>query len=491
LLTERLHEHRCDGFMAFYSKRPSASLARRLEALKTAHQLLVLDCEAIERRLLADAEGQLLASRFFPASFAAWKRTEGGGAVAVHGGDEDSIERQPSDQLVERRSRTGNTETFSDFEKAKAQIYQDISTSSGYIKIFMYTGSSEINMKGSLFAALEHAVLRGDSEIMILNASASSPNFNRDRLLGMRKKPKKIAWAIESANRAFEELQSQAGEKLKRRSHLLPFVWRIYLTSHQAYFMPYLTDSRAFETSPVQVYVRGRDSMYDVLERWFDYTWEQSEPAHVAISEIAPPTVPSGSSLFLQWEGKHVFGVSKRSFWNGSAPARFSGIGGKRKSAAESIEACAVREAQEELGSAFACLTPASETMFIRRDGSVLTLSIADVRTKPRLVFERPNLSDASGLPRASDSYVLVAFDGLLRETPLPRGELAATLLIPDDTLKMFLDRTSVSAADLRAGGAEVLHQEDCPIRDDRLFAPHGTASFLVRNLGLGAVPDQ
>jgi len=489
LITERLNEHHCDGFMAFYSRRPSASLAKRLDALKPGHQLLVFDCESIERRLLEDGPGHLLASRFFPLSFARWKLARGSAEepAAVSDGQVSTA----SDQTSELGFEIAMTETFANFDQASAQVYEDVSASTGFIKIFMYTGSQEINMKGALFAKLEHAVLRGECEIRILNASASSPNFDRERLVAMGKDPKKNAWAIESANRAFKELQSQAGDKLRRRSHMLPFIWRIYLTSRRAYFMPYLTDSNAFESSPVHVYTRGEDAMYNVLERWFDYTWDQSAPEHVAISEIAPPTVPAGSSLFLQWDRKHVFGVSKRDFRAGPGAVRFSGIGGKRKTASESIEECAVREAQEELGDAFACLMQASETTFIRKDGMALAISISDVGTRPRLIFERPNQSDASGLPRKSDSYILVAFDGVLKATPFPHGELAATLLIPDDALKMFLEKASVSAGELRAAGAEILHQKDCPVPDDRLFVPHGTASFLVRNLGLGAAPDQ
>lgn len=65
-ISDRIKTSGCQGFLAFYSTLPSASLITRLYALGIEHA--VFDREKIERNLLNKLGGIELAKRFFPAS---------------------------------------------------------------------------------------------------------------------------------------------------------------------------------------------------------------------------------------------------------------------------------------------------------------------------------------------------------------------------------------------------------------------------------------
>ena len=69
-ITERLNQHDCQGFMGVYSTLPATSLSGLLIGVinKT-----IFDHEKIESLLLRDAEGQHLASRYFPKSFSKFR----------------------------------------------------------------------------------------------------------------------------------------------------------------------------------------------------------------------------------------------------------------------------------------------------------------------------------------------------------------------------------------------------------------------------------
>ena len=65
-ICERLKQHGCQGFMGVYSTLQSTSLSGLLSGINNK---MVYDHEKIEGLLLRDAEGQRLASRYFPKSY--------------------------------------------------------------------------------------------------------------------------------------------------------------------------------------------------------------------------------------------------------------------------------------------------------------------------------------------------------------------------------------------------------------------------------------
>lgn len=66
-IRERLEQHKCDGFMGFYSTLPSTGLQNMIKALP---HWIVFDHEKIESHLLKrNPEALLIAARYFPESF--------------------------------------------------------------------------------------------------------------------------------------------------------------------------------------------------------------------------------------------------------------------------------------------------------------------------------------------------------------------------------------------------------------------------------------
>ena len=73
-IIDRLNTHGCEGFLGFYSTVPSSGLAAKLNAPGRRFEIQTYDAERIETLLLASPEGRQLAERFFPVSYATWKK---------------------------------------------------------------------------------------------------------------------------------------------------------------------------------------------------------------------------------------------------------------------------------------------------------------------------------------------------------------------------------------------------------------------------------
>jgi hypothetical protein len=76
-IVDRLSAHECEGFIGFYSSVPSSPLSSRLKGLKNSREGLkiqVFDNESIENELLKSLGGQRVAERYFPVSYAEWRR---------------------------------------------------------------------------------------------------------------------------------------------------------------------------------------------------------------------------------------------------------------------------------------------------------------------------------------------------------------------------------------------------------------------------------
>ena len=75
-ITDRLEQHKANGFIAFYSTLPSSGLNSRLDSIKHRCETIVFNSESIEGTLLESPRGKSLFKRFFPESYKKWKRNE-------------------------------------------------------------------------------------------------------------------------------------------------------------------------------------------------------------------------------------------------------------------------------------------------------------------------------------------------------------------------------------------------------------------------------
>lgn len=71
-ILDRVHQHKADGFIGFYSTIASSGLGNWLDALKTECSIAVFDRNEIERHLF-NSKNTMLLERYFPNSFSAWK----------------------------------------------------------------------------------------------------------------------------------------------------------------------------------------------------------------------------------------------------------------------------------------------------------------------------------------------------------------------------------------------------------------------------------
>ena len=74
-ILERVKQHKCKGFLAFYSTLPSSTLRKRIESLAESNlEYLIYSEENIEFSLLENKSSRALARRFFPESMERWSR---------------------------------------------------------------------------------------------------------------------------------------------------------------------------------------------------------------------------------------------------------------------------------------------------------------------------------------------------------------------------------------------------------------------------------
>jgi len=369
---------------------------------------------------------------------------------------------------------------FDNFDSARTAIFDDIRTTSGMIRIFIHIASQDVSQKGTFFDVLEEVAKEGKVDIRVLHAGRSSPLFDRDRLISLGKDPSRVLRSLEWASDSLQMLERLQNSPLRRRSHSFPFIWRMYGVADRLYVMPYFADKDAVRSSPVLVFRRAARSMYNVFRDWFDHSWQSATPETASIGEIVSPASPAGAALILKWEGRHVFGIPRRDLGGLSNSVRFYGIGGKRESGLEDFVACALREAEEELGDAVEALEDASVTTYVRSDGTSHEISVSGLGTRPRLIMEKAN---SVSFATSHGDYTLVAFEGRLREAPRPKRELAAVLLLTDRCLERFLTSSAVSLREILALGGELFVQPTHRIDDDVTLIPHGTAAFLIRNM--------
>ena len=189
--------------------------------------------------------------------------------------------------------------------------------------------------------------------------------------------------------------------------------------------------------------------------------------------------VESGTGLILRdVQGRYLFAVSGTRFACAPGELFYCGIGGHRE-AGEDWEACAHREAREEIGSAIRLLSwDTTWHVLAGRDPEQVCVQALPT---PRAVYEMPPLPGASS---SSLQYTLVIFEGELLDPPLPnRVEVRALLaLTPEQVVAGLTRKPSISQ--LLADGAALVAPAEEMSEDLRCY-PVGTAVALGSILSL------
>lgn len=198
------------------------------------------------------------------------------------------------------------------------------------------------------------------------------------------------------------------------------------------------------------------------------------------LSDLIQPSTPAGAALFLRWQDYHVFSIPKREMRNTPQQIRFFGVGGKRQDCQESFAACALRESQEEIGPVVSQVYSAAETVFLKGNGEVQMLHLADDGIQPRLIWEKQRHSDHGSMAHSSQSYYLVAFDGELTQRPTPRNEIAALLYLTDAHLDSIRLQAGLSYQRLIELNGQIDCQPGFAVPESATLVPHGTVLLLL-----------
>lgn len=203
----------------------------------------------------------------------------------------------------------------------------------------------------------------------------------------------------------------------------------------------------------------------------------------VNLADLIQPETPAGTALFLRWQDYHVFSIPQREFRPATDRVRFFGVGGKRQNASESLVNCALREGQEEIGAVISHLETAAQTYFLRANGSIEAISLIDEAIRPRLILEKRVHSLYGSMAHQTLPYYLVGFNACLSDRPMPQNEIAALLYLKDNHLSL-IRQSQLTIADLVQQGARLDTQPDRSIDAGMILVPHGTAQFLIQQIG-------
>jgi hypothetical protein len=386
---------------------------------------------------------------------------------------------QPS--VANEMIQIGIQKIYPNYTDAEPDIMRDMLKSSGPIRLFFQIASQSVNTKGTLFDTLDELVRRSQAEIRVLHAGVDSPLFSPDRLLALGKHPSRVLTSLRHVDESLRDLEAITNSSLRRRRHDYPFIWRMYGFGSTLYLMPYFSEKDAANTSPVLAFERRQPSLYQAFTDWFDYAWGKAAPDSMVLDQIITPATPCGTALFLKWGEFHVFGIPKRDLIDGSEYVRFYGIGGKRKDPNESLENCALREANEEVGGAVEELKASLITDFYRSNGIIERIELSTKGVRPRLLFEK-GVHTGFGLMKPDDDYYyMVGYDAGLKHKPAPSGEVEGLLFLNDHHLDLLSRRNDLTLGQIINLGAQLLEQKENSIKRRKILVPHGTASYLMR----------
>lgn len=378
-------------------------------------------------------------------------------------------------------ARIGVREIYVNYALAESDIMADLRRSGGPVRLFFQIASQSVNAKGTLFDSLDELVHRSQVEIRVLHAGIDSPLFSPDRLVALGKHPGRVRTSLRYVDESLRDLEAVANSSLRRRRHDYPFIWRMYGFSSSLYLMPYFSDKDAAGTSPVLAFEKRQQSLYHAFTDWFDYAWGKAAPDSIILDQIITPATPCGTALFIKWGEFNVFGIPKRDLIDGSEYIRFYGIGGKRKDPNESLEDCALREANEEVGGAVAKLRGSPTTDFYRSNGTIEKIELTMTGIRPRLLFEK-GVHTGLGLMKPDDDYYyMVGYEAELRHRPTPSGEVEGLLFLNDHHLEILSRRNDVTLGQIISLGAQLVEQKENSIKRRKIPVPHGTASYLMR----------
>ncbi|MEW6524216.1 MAG: NUDIX domain-containing protein [Bacillota bacterium] len=200
---------------------------------------------------------------------------------------------------------------------------------------------------------------------------------------------------------------------------------------------------------------------------------------HGFINDFVPHGVESGTGLVLaHGEDKYLFFLAGSRHRCPPGTRFFAGIGGHRETG-ETWEACAHREAQEEIGAQVE-LVSSPQTWLVDSRGDATAADLGD-EVRPFVIYE---MVHPEGTPAAGQVYHLVIFRANLLASvgELASAEVAGVVALTPGQVALSLDRN------MRLADVEVVAGAR-GIPPDTVLYPLGTAEALGHLVRRGVLP--
>ncbi len=375
------------------------------------------------------------------------------------------------------------------YTSAEPDILAELDSTNGPIRIFAQIGASTIGEKGSFFDKILQ-LGKKKVEIRTLHADRTSPFFNESRLRELGKNPDQIYRILDYVKRSLIELEHNPYSSLRHRTHKWPYVWRMISSDNKLFLMPYFADKNATKYSPVLLFSKKENSLYNTFVNLFDFIWEDNAPKEKKLSDFITPATPAAVALFmnkkLNNQEYHVFGIPSRDIESGSLHLRFYGIGGKRRDGEvfNSWDELALNKGNLEIMNAIDSLESSNTTYVLYSNSTIEEVNIFAEAIQPRLILEKRQHSGMGSMKKTDDHQYIIGYNARLKDVELyPSGNISCIVLLTDNHLRRIKRDLQTTIFDLENEGAIFIEKEGINIDKTKYLAPWGIATYLLREL--------
>lgn len=175
---------------------------------------------------------------------------------------------------------TGIVLTYRNLHECKNDMETDFRRAKR-ISLLLQIGRQELgNSESSYFYSLAKKKEFG-SQIRILRASDESPFLSEARAKHRGNDPKRWKEDMRRLGAEIDYLQEDPNSKasIVVREHREPYLWRIFIFDEFAYVSAYLYERDNDKQAIVYKLEDGKDSLYPVFKKYFDYLWMKYDPA--------------------------------------------------------------------------------------------------------------------------------------------------------------------------------------------------------------------